>query len=328
MKTDFEKEPTVLYFGFGSNVSDDNLRLKGIECVSRKRAFLPHYRILFNVHNTSFAFLDPAFANLSKLEENKNRKDALQRPAHGIIIEISESAAKLLDQIEAAYFPITVEAEVYAEDGGGVVQCKAYYADEEIVKAIKLKLSYESGLRLAEFPPGYNYLSTIIKGAMQFKLDPSWIECLQNVEYHPIPTADFLPYRKKIFSRCFTTGEIAKSKESGPPWLFSFLGLVISSDEPKLHHFEQKMVGGDMLPFASLRWHSSSGPVTSISDLHEEQLQYAEAFLITMLCRESRSVAGYVEGWLPYLEERVMREDKNLNEVSTPSTTTSQMSFC
>lgn len=128
-------EETELYFAFGSNLSERLMQERGTKFLSRERAMLQGFRVVFNIwKDDGFGY-----ANIAP-DEKSTVYGALYVCEKGSLAKLDEHEAGRLGRVT-----VTVEKE-----SGEVVQAIAYQAHEEFVK---------SGLK-----PSEKYLNEILEG--------------------------------------------------------------------------------------------------------------------------------------------------------------------
>ena len=128
-------DDTEIYFAFGSNLSERLMRERGTKFVSRERAMLRGFRVVFNI------WKDDGFGYANIIPHEKST-------VYGALYVCKKGSLAKLDEHEAGRLGrVQVQVE---KQSGEVVEAMAYQAYEEYVK---------NGLK-----PSDKYLNEILEG--------------------------------------------------------------------------------------------------------------------------------------------------------------------
>lgn len=230
------------YFGYGSNMDMQALRLKGVCPVSSQRGMLFGWQLVFNLR--TFFQHEGGMGNVC----HTGNPDHV---THGVLHSFHEEAIPLLDQMEGgghAYNRVEVEIETYDQEKK---KAHIYVARPE-------RLLEGRGL------PSPRYLNILIRGATQIGLDPAYIETLRQVPTHPQP--DFPPFE---FPAAPTTVFTAESLAEHP-FYTALAGAVfdMSASMEEFPFLETLLGGKDSTLFFLKRMDSSTHNETLEQVIH------------------------------------------------------------
>lgn len=236
-------EPTILYFGFGSNLLPSILTNKKINVLFSQPAFIPCIKLKFNLATKSI--VEPSYANLSHLTKTQYDteysklqhilstthndptklaqivqtydKSQLCCGTHGVIHELLQTDMSRMDLLEGngqAYKRESFDCITYA---GRHVRVFAYicYDNESNPNPTNdtppstVPVKINDLIELRDVPPSHRYLRVLINGAKHYKLNHSYIQWLMNHPYTPLPDCKISEkHQKQIESRAITQAEM------------------------------------------------------------------------------------------------------------------------
>eukprot|EP00871_Galdieria_phlegrea_P001134 jgi/Galph1/2020/GphlegSOOS_G671.1 len=209
MQTTAETAPQgfVYYFAFGANMNpkvygktaDARYEGRQSDYVHAQPARLRGYEMVFNLRG--FAGGEPCFGNLEECKDGE---------VHGVCFCITQDALKSLHQSEFPYKLISVVIETYSGRQRWAKALQAY-SEKDIERC--------SGCSL----PSKRYRDLVLEGCKYWKLDPSYIQKIENKHYlQPTKFHTFL-------SRSFLwTVQVAFSKLRFPMWCRKYFYFCIS----------------------------------------------------------------------------------------------------
>ena len=155
-----DKMKTVLYFGYGSNMSTQYLiKRRKIIPISSKFGVLKGYQLIMNMGGPNF--LEPSFANIRKCECCS---------VEGVIHEIDEKDLQKIVNTEGEDYQLE-KLSVYTEGKTKTAYTLIYITNET-----------------KDIPPSKRYLKILISAAKENNLSTSYIESLERRPsvYYPL----------------------------------------------------------------------------------------------------------------------------------------------
>ena len=154
------KEKTLFYFGYGSNMSKDYLiKRRKIIPISSNVGVLKDYQLIMNMGGPNF--LEPSFANIRPFKGFE---------VEGVIHKIDKQDLKKI---------VNTEGEDYQ-----LKKLSVYTGSKLITAYTLIYITQET----KDIPPSKRYLKILINAAKENNLSKNYIECLEkrpNV-YYPI----------------------------------------------------------------------------------------------------------------------------------------------
>jgi hypothetical protein len=241
------------YFGFGSNMSLQSLRAKGIEPLASTRAVLHGWRLRFNVQH--FFRHEGGVGNIEYTGHPDDR-------VMGVLHECTDDALALLDAAEAyghGYDRIEVVVEVDRPQAGRSARMSA-------LTYIGMPDFIDNDCR-----PSRRYLNIILHGGRQAGLEEDYLRTLAAQPLHPI--AEYPPFtpppgEHPVFDR---------DSLAAQPLLTALNGAVfdMASARP-LHQFLKGFFGGKDMTLFHLRRLDSSNLDETIDDIRHGRLNQAQ----------------------------------------------------
>ena len=155
-----DRKETLLYFGYGSNMSTQYLiRRRKIIPHESKAGILKNYQLIMNMGGPNF--LEPSFANI------RNCKGV---NVEGVIHKIDKEDLQKIVNTEGEDYKL-VKLSVYVEGVRKTAYTLIYVTDEA-----------------KDIPPSTRYLKILIKAAKENNLSERYIDTLENRPsvYYPI----------------------------------------------------------------------------------------------------------------------------------------------
>jgi len=167
----------VWKFGYGSNMSQDYLRVKkNLKPLDHRRVVLKGFKLSFP-KGKGIDYVEPAFATLKRDPKGE---------VHGVATLLGIDCIKKLDAQEASYNIETHPVYEYGAEGKmKTLEAEVYTSRKEIP---------------LEFPEGCcseRYRDVLVKGAKECKLAKEWIEKLENLPIYT-PSEQTLKMRASI----------------------------------------------------------------------------------------------------------------------------------
>ena len=190
------------YFAFGSNMEPTTMTaLRNVNPLSSTAAILPNHSLRFNVPGTpllepSWASVEPCLSNELELQNEKKFFDARQNVVHGVLYKLNQNDFRTVCRTEGVPFAYSLhQCNVipYLGDGKDAGQ-RAYHqavAASNYSSTVKSKRVGISAFTLRaastkvrnekDIPPSSSYLSILIKGAKEFRIDSEYVDKLQRL---------------------------------------------------------------------------------------------------------------------------------------------------
>ena len=286
-----------VYFGYGSNLSLQNLKYKTIEYISYSTGILHGYKLNFGMYVGGI--MDPAFASIHKSDQDT---------VHGCLLYLNDTNWTKLKNYEGVYDLLEVEIEIYSNrnniNGSYIKNDKNYikaftfiYNEQTMDKLQKLKDKGEIKRRINVYKqdakPGKNYLNTLIRGATDLKLDEKYIDFLKNVDHIEYPDHNNLKFDegtdeyKKMNAKVFSMDEIVNSEnnDEGP---YTVLKGIVFSMKHAITSLKNRDKCKDATLIFAKRWAFANEENTScIEKLEDDQKEYLNAMLYSAILYKS-----------------------------------------
>ena len=273
----------VWKFGYGSNMSQDNLRVKkGLSPLGAERVVLAGFALSFPEGN-GIDFVEPSFATLKRIPDGA---------VHGVAAKLTVADAADLDRQEGNYI---VELHPMQTYDGETIQAEVYVSQN-------LDPNHPEGCC------SDRYRALLVRGAIENELADSWVQKLRNLPVYE-PSAETIRARHALPSPgslpTMTIAELALhtgDDESRPVYVSAcgyifehtpIFGVMRGRDVTNrnvMHHQGmnlERMDDGGQPPFPKL------------SDLAPGDLEYALRYRdrFRHLCEGGRPVAVLLEFW-------------------------------
>jgi gamma-glutamylcyclotransferase (GGCT)/AIG2-like uncharacterized protein YtfP len=266
MSTEQKEDNVVYYFGYGSNMSSNMLIAKGITVLSSRPCLLRGYRLAFNLYTGNIT--EPSYANLVE-----SKMDIV----HGVLYTYTKQDIKKMDSLETAYKRCQVTGELY--DGTTLTMSTYIMTEEEKPEHITLQ----------DYPPSVRYLNVLIAGAIEHKLNPTYISFLKNHPFTPLPVLTFTAEQEtQISAKVFSKSDLALWETENPGrFLFVVKGIVLDMTSAKYppaykqaYHDTTIRLGHSTFMVAQRH---GTGEPTSIVGMSDDQKAYVDAILMSVL---------------------------------------------
>ena len=273
----------VWKFGYGSNMSQENLRQKkGLDPQGAKQVVLKDFALSFP-EGRGIEFVEPSFATLKRIPEEE---------VHGVAALLSIADAENLDGQEGAYVVELHPAKTY---DGETIQVEVYVSKD----------------LLPEHPEGCcsdRYRALLVRGAIENNLREDWIEKLRSLPVYE-PSAETLQARELLpppsILPSMTIAELALhgSDNGSRPVYVSSCGYIFE------HTPIFKVMGGrdvtnrNVMHYrgVNLRLNDDGGksPFPRLSELAPGELEYALRYRDRFVnkCVGGKPIAALREFW-------------------------------
>ena len=252
-------ERRVWKFGYGSNMSLENLRQKkGLKPLDGKRVSIGGFSLSFPEGN-GIDFVEPSFATLKRINGAE---------VHGVAALLSVEDAENLDAQEGAYLVELHEARTYEGE----------HIDVEVYVSIDLSPDHP------ESWCSERYKALLVRGAEENNLRQEWIDKLRGLPvYTPsvetLRARDLLPPPTVLPS--MTIAELAQHGENseGRPIYVSACGYIFEHTPIFKVMWGRDVTNRNVMHYRgiNLRQHDDGGrrPFPRLSELEPGELEYA-----------------------------------------------------
>ncbi len=259
------------YFGFGSNISMESLKAKGVVPLSSRSAALHGWILRFNVQHF--------FRNeggVGNIEFTGDPNDLV----FGVLHECSDEALAPLDATEAygyGYDRITIEVEVNSDTPKQtqIISALTYVGMPDFIDNNCL--------------PSRRYLNIILDGAVKAGLDNEYIDNLTTQQVHkPQDYPTFSPPQGDYPS--FDVNSLAKT-----PLYTALQGSVFDMSEARPHHeYLKSFFGGQDMTLFHLKRLDSSKNEETLDDIKHNRLNYSQIKYLNSFLNEYAVEYRYV----------------------------------
>ncbi len=157
---------TIEYFAYGSNLSKEQMKNRGITVIDTKIAELPEWKLAFTIYSDTWK------GGVGDIIPDSQKK------VEGVVYTIPEEDLKHLDHYEGRKVQDNREVGMYRrqylplkkEDGWKTV----------LTYLVNRTLEHKSNIDLK---PSKEYLETIISGAEKHGLSEEYLKRLRNIDY-------------------------------------------------------------------------------------------------------------------------------------------------
>ena len=273
-----EKEKTVLYLAYGSNLCNETFRgVRGIKPLSQVNVLVPTLRLTFDLAGIPYA--EPCFANSARRipdaplpdpSEPRYHKDRWQKGLVGVVYEVTLSDYAHIIATEgggASYHDILVDCHVlpFADtvpSNPTTAPFKAHTLFAPTVRPDEARASDRTSRPDPSYAqPSARYLKLITDGAAECELPAEYQEYLHNIRPYTITTrkqaagkalfsAIWMPFVLMIFAM---SKRLQDDKGRAPKWFarlsaMIFAGMWLSYDGvfKKTFGDGERMIGDEM----------------------------------------------------------------------------------
>jgi hypothetical protein len=240
-----EKDKTVLYLAYGSNLCNETFRgVRGIRPLSQVNVLVPSLRLTFDL--PGIPYKEPCFANtaLRVPDAQDYHKDRWHKGLVGVVYEVTLSDYAHIIATEgggSAYNDILVECYVLPPSNTvpSTPDSKPFKAHTLFAPIIDRETKERTTARVTRPDPSYaqpsaRYLKLITDGAAECRLPGEYQEYLNNIRTYTITTkkqemgkAIFLAIWMPFIMFIFAMGRKLQDKKGRSPWWLAKLSAMI-----------------------------------------------------------------------------------------------------
>ncbi len=156
---------TVEYFAYGSNLSKEQMKNRGITIIDAEIAELPEWKLAFTIYSETWK------GGVGDIIPDPEKK------VEGIVYTIPKQDLKNLDHYEGRKVEDDLEVGMYRRQYLPVKKADGWKT--VLTYLVNRTIEYKSTV---DIKPSRDYLETIISGAEQHELSEGYLDLLRNIE--------------------------------------------------------------------------------------------------------------------------------------------------
>ncbi len=162
---------TVEYFAYGSNLSEKQMKNRGITVIDTEIAELPGWKLAFTIYSDTW---DGGVGDIIPDPEAK---------VEGVVYTMPAENLKNLDHYEGRNVEDNLEVGMYRRQYLPVKKADGW--ETVLTYLVNRTIEYKSTV---DIKPSKSYLKTIILGAKKHGLSEEYLDQLKNIEYEGCST--------------------------------------------------------------------------------------------------------------------------------------------
>jgi len=276
----------VWKFGYGSNMSQDYLRVKkGLKPLGSRRTVLKGFTLAFP-EGFGIDFVDPTFATL-KRDPNGT--------VHGVSTLLGPDCVASIDAQESTYDVEVCLASAYADgDGDGVAdfEVEAYVSRKDLTNR-------------KDGPTSKRYRNVLVRGAEEMHLDGAWLAKLKALPVYT-PPADVMAARARLPSPSdlpvMTIAELAEFKGEGGKAIYTCACGYVFDDKPIFKsYYGRDVTQRNVLHMRGINLDANDdggkSPFPRLSQLAPDELEFALQNRDRFIMKSGGPIAVLKEFW-------------------------------